>query len=297
MIRPIAAIVLALTLTPAVLHAQDVVFTVTAASADVHMGPSTATPVVGHASRGMVLPVARDLGSWARVPWPDAPDGVGYLHVTMGRLGTRKTNGSATTAPRAASTAASRPSSTGSPIAAPSTESAPVRPQSEERVGVSGPQGVTTISHVIGVGGLVAPMNTFGASGRAWHHDRLGVEFRITRNAMTSEAAAGRMTSLELEPRVVYALFDHVSDYVWVRPYLGSGVSFSRHTLSSAATIASASDNHVGFGVFGGTELTFASVTRVGVSVELGYRSASTPFPGFETDRFNVAVAGHWYIK
>ena len=45
MIRPIAAIVLALTLTPAVLHAQDVVFTVTAASADVHTGPSTATPV------------------------------------------------------------------------------------------------------------------------------------------------------------------------------------------------------------------------------------------------------------
>jgi len=291
MIRPIAAIVLALTLTPAVLHAQDVVFTVTAASADVHTGPSTATPVVGHASRGMVLPVARDLGSWARVPWPGAPDGIGYLHMTMGRVATRNTNAPAT------SSAAPRPSSAASPIMAPSTESAAPRPHSEERVGVSGPQGVTTISHVLGVGGLIAPMNTFGASGRAWHDDRLGVELRITRNAMTSEAAAGRMTSLAFEPRLVYAVFDHVSDYVWVRPYVGAGLGFSRHRLSSPETIASASNNDVGFGVFGGTELTFASVTRVGVSVELGYRPASMPFPGFEVDRFNVAIAGHWYIK
>ena len=84
MTRRTAVIVLALTLTPAVLHAQDATLTVTAAAADVHKGPSNVTPVVGHVSRGAALPVSRNLGSWA-VPWPSAPDGVGYVHVTMGR--------------------------------------------------------------------------------------------------------------------------------------------------------------------------------------------------------------------
>ena len=71
----VAAIVLALTLTPAVLHAQGATLTITVASAEVHKGPSTVTPVIGHVSRGAALPVSRNLGSWIRVPWPGAPDG------------------------------------------------------------------------------------------------------------------------------------------------------------------------------------------------------------------------------
>src|SRR4051794_19633500 len=75
MIRRVAAIVFVLALTPALLYAQDPVFTVTAQSADVHKGPSTVTPVIGHVARGAALPVARNLGSWVRIAWPAAPDG------------------------------------------------------------------------------------------------------------------------------------------------------------------------------------------------------------------------------
>src|SRR4051812_3277389 len=86
MTRHAAAIVLALTLTPALLHAQETTLTITVDSADVHKGPSTVTPVIGHVARGAAVPVARNLGSWIRIAWPKAPDGVGYVHVTMGRL-------------------------------------------------------------------------------------------------------------------------------------------------------------------------------------------------------------------
>src|SRR5688500_9478536 len=95
MVRRIAAVVLAFALSPGLARAQDAVLTVTVVSADVHKGPSTVTPVIGRVSRGAVLPVSRNLGSWVKVPWPDAPDGVGYVHVTMGRLGPPSADGSA----------------------------------------------------------------------------------------------------------------------------------------------------------------------------------------------------------
>lgn len=295
MTRRAAAIILALTLTPALLHAQDATLTITAASADVHKGPSTVTPVIGHVSRGAAVPVSRNLGSSIRIPWPSAPDGVGYVHVTMGRL----SGGAAPSAMSTPPAPASAPRAAAAPVPAPVPDQPPARTPARAGVGVQGARGTTAISHVIGVGGLVQSARGFGVTGRAWRGDRLGFEFRLTRNAMTTDAAAGRMTSLELEPRVVYAIVDHVSDYVWVRPYVGSGLIFSHRTLavSSPAAIGMASDNGMGVRVFGGGELTFASVTRFGLSAELGYRPSSTPFPGFETDRLSLSIGGHWYIK
>jgi hypothetical protein len=87
MIRRAATLILALSLNPALLRAQDTVLTVNVPSADVYRGPTTVTPVIGHVSRGTVLPISRNLGSWVKIAWPDAPDGVGYVHVTMGRIG------------------------------------------------------------------------------------------------------------------------------------------------------------------------------------------------------------------
>src|SRR5687768_12332576 len=116
MSRRAAAVVLALACNPALVSAQDTVLTVTAPAADVYKGPTTVTPVIGRAPRGAVLPVARNLGSWAKVAWPDAPDGVGYVHLTMGRLASAKggppaTHAAARTAadPGPAATAPSAP--------------------------------------------------------------------------------------------------------------------------------------------------------------------------------------------
>jgi hypothetical protein len=295
MIRRAAVLVLLLTLRPTLLHAQDTVLTVTVLSADVHKGPSTVTPIIGHASRGTVLPVARNLGSWAKVPWPDAPDGVGYVHVTMGRLSPPD----ADAAP--AATASTRPPEPGStPIPMATTTITP-RPRTSggERVVLRGEHDSTSISHTVGVGGLVGSLNTFGATARAWRNNHLGLQMGLTRDVMRSDVAAARVTSMQFESGVVYALFDRVSDYVWIRPYVGSALSVRHQTLTLPVPDPTAHepDNGIGFRVFGGTELTFATVTRLGVSTEIGYRRFPSPFPGFGAERLSVSIAGHWYIK
>ena len=295
MIRRAAALILALTLSPAALHAQDTVLTVNVPSADVYKGPTTVTPVIGHVSRGTVLPISRNLGSWVRIAWPDAADGVGYVHVTMGRIGPPSADAPVrAVAPRAAS------------APAPVTTTIPMRGRTSvgEQVVPRG-QLNTPASHRFGVGGLVGSsgllgsMSNFGATARAWRNDRLGIQFGLTRDAMTGAGGAGRVTTLQFEPGVVFALFDRVGDYVWIRPYVGSVMSLRRQTLSVAAPVGlqRTTDNGIGYRVFAGTELTVASIPRFGLSADLGYRRFPTAFPGFETDPLSVSIAGHWYIR
>jgi hypothetical protein len=291
MIRHAAAVVLALALSPTLVRAQDTVLTVTVPSADVYQGPSTATPVLGHVSRGTVVPVSRNLGSWAKVAWPAAPDGVGYVHVTMGRLASSNADASATNIP---SRSFSVPAPATTAIPPPAARTSP-----RGRIAVLDQLSGRPITHIFGVGGLAGSTSSFGATARAWRNDRLGIHLAFTRDAMTSNVAAGRVTSFQFEPGVVYALLDHVSDYVWIRPYVGSVLSFQRQTLkvSSPAATERASGNGVGFRIFAGSELTFAGMPRFGLSADLGYRRFPTPFPGFEADRLSASVAGHWYIK
>ncbi len=300
MTRRVAAVVVALTIFPAVLYAQETVLTVTVQSADVYKSPSTGAPVVGHASRGTTLPVVRNLGSWMQVAWDGAPEGTGYVHTTMGRLNPRNANTPAVNTPsRATSTAASVSTSTSASSS--STAPAPVPLATTQRTpstGVPPGQG-TTISHIVGVGGMVGSMSSFGATARWWRKNRLGVQVGVTRDSMASDTTDGRVTSMQFEPGVVYALFDRVRDYVWVRPYVGSALSFRHATLSAPVSDPNqpTSDNGVGFRVFGGGEFTFATATQFGLSAEVGYRRLPTPFPGFEPDRMSVALVGHWYIK
>jgi len=293
MIRRVAAVVLALTLTPALVRAQETVLTVAVPSADVYKGPSTGTPVIGHVPRGTVLPVSRNLGSWIRVDWPDAADGVGYVHITKGRLTPART--SAMSSP-----AASAPSpSTATPAPATSIPPPAARKPPRARMAVHDQLTGAPISHTFGVGGLVGSRRSFGATARAWRTDHIGIQLAFTREARTSDVAAGRVTSIQFEPGAVFGLFDHVSDYLWIRPYVGSALSFHHQTFKDSPPAAGnlASDNGVGFRIFGGGELTFANVPRFGLSAELGYRHVPAPFPGFEPGRLGASIAGHWYVK
>jgi len=289
MIRRAAAVVLALTFTPALVSAQGVVFTVTAPSADVYKGPTTVAPVIGRAARGTVLPVARNLGSWAKVAWPDAPDGVAYVHLTMGRLAPSQ----ADTAAVNAATRTSADPGAATTMPPPAASRAP-----RDRVAVTDQLTGAPISHVFGVGGRVASTRSVGATARVWRNERVAIQFSFMRDTMTSGGTPGRVTSMEVEPGVAYALFDHVSDYLWIRPYVGSGLSFHHQTLdASSPDFVLASDNAFGFRVFAGSELTFASVQRFGLSVELGYRRVPAPFPGLESVKLSASMAGHWYVK
>ena len=294
MLRSAAAVVLVLTLNPALVSAQDATFTVTAPSADVYKGPTTVTPVIGHAPRGAVLPVTRNLGSWAKVAWPDASDGIGYVHLTTGRLASKTGAPVPVTATRTSTASAE---SAPAPAAAAPSEAPRRVPR--DQIAVSDGATGTPITHILGFGGRAASTRDFGATARAWRRDRFGMQVALTRDAVTSGAAPGRMTSMQIESAAVYSLFDHVSDYVWIRPYVGSGVTFHHQTLevSSPDAPGASSDNGWGFRAFAGSELTFASVQRFGLSVELGYRRVPTLFPGFETSRLSASLAGHWYIR
>jgi hypothetical protein len=125
------------------------------------------------------------------------------------------------------------------------------------------------------------------------------VQLGFTRDVTTGDPAAGRVSTVRVEPGVVYALRDRMSDYVWVRPYVGSAVTFDRQTWSGVAPAATptVSDSGVGYRLFAGSELTFASLPRLGVSLDLGYGRSPAPFPGFEVHRLSVSMAGHWYVR
>jgi len=288
MVRRAAIVILALALNPALVRAQETVLTVSVPSADIYKGPSTVTPIVGHVSRGAVLPVSRNLGSWVKVPWPETQDGIGYVHVTMGHVGPA-TGVTPAATPRAPS------------AGAPTTTSIPPLTHTSigERVVPTGQLKIAPpASHVFGLGALVGSPQTFGATVRAWQRSRLGVQVGFSREAMTSDLAAGQVTTVQFEPAVVYGVLDHVSDYVWIRPYVGSAASVRHESLSIAAPVAEpASQTGVGFRLFGGAEFTFASAPRFGVSADAGYRHYPSPYPGFEPSPLNLAVAGHWYVK
>ena len=290
MIRLAAAIGVALCVSQATLHAQAPVFTVQAVSADVYKAPSTGSPVIGHVPRGTALPVTRELGSWVKVSWSRAEDGVGYVHVSMGSLGQSDTSrlaGAARSPQPMSETSSSSASAIRNPAAAP--QGVPTRVVYLQAPG-----------HLVGFGGRVGPSNVgFGASARAWSHDRFGVQFDLSRVAMAGLAPTERMTSMQFEPGVLYTLADHVADYIWVRPYAGSGLTISRRSLSSTTPGAApvASQSNVGVQAFGGTELTFAGMPRFAVSVDVAYRWGTTEFAGIDLGRIGLSVAGRWYVK
>jgi hypothetical protein len=297
MARCVVLVILALTLNAATLYAQNPVFTVTVKWANVHNQPSTGSPVIGHAPRNTVLRVTRQLGSWAAVVWPESPNGLGYVHVTLGRIAVPAAKRAASTSPRppsphpVARQAAAAPAPKSPPAPVPVTTAQ--RPAVGDRIPSSLPPAGSRISHIFGVGGMVGSMSSWGATGRWWRDKHLGIQETITHDAMTSDVAPGRVTAIQIEPGVVYGLFDYGPGDVWIRPYLGSGLSFRVQTLKDPLAMP-ISDSGVGFHVFGGTELTLA---HFGLSAEAGYRRQPTPFAGFEPDRFGVAIAGHWYIK
>ena len=287
MLRRATAVVFMLILTPELVRAQETVLRVSVPSADVHKGPSVVTPVVGQAARGTALTVSQNLGSWVKVPWPAAPDGVGYVHVTMGQF--VSANGQpAAAAPSYSSTAAGPGSRFPQmPPRGPAGNQIAPRDQVSLRP-----------SHVLGLGGLVASPRGFGVTARVWGNKRVAIPFGFTRDTLTNAVSTDRVTSTRVEWGVLYSPVDPLTDYVWFHPYVGSTMSYGHQTLRVAAPdLDVSSDNGVGYRFFGGSEFTFASVPQIGVSLEVGYRKYPTPFAGFETKPVSLSLAGHWYVK
>jgi hypothetical protein len=290
------AVAIAVLLSPAVVHAQSTVITINTSSASVYKSPSTGSIVIGTARRGAKLEVTRELGSWVKVSWPAVQDGVGYVHVTMGTIARNVTPELPRATPgRAATTAPER-----TPVSSAHADTAAVA----RKLTPASPVNVSPVSHVVGVGGrmgagLADSPTGFGVTARGWRRSRLGLQLDVSRYALTSSFATERLTSVQFEPSVLYALPNVVTDYVWVRPYVGSGVSLRRQTLTSGPSGAAFSTSESGMGVqtFGGGEFTFASMPQFTLSTDLAYRWSRTEVPGFELGGLGVALSAHWYLK
>jgi hypothetical protein len=246
--------------------------------------------VLGQAPRGAVLEVTRDIGAWVKVAWPDAPDGIGYVHQSMGTLTNRPTREQ-----RIAEAVASLPP----PELAAGTSAAQVSvandvPPARRTVYVPAPM------HLVGLGGqLSAATPGFGFSSRIWSRHRFGVQLDLSRSKLTNDLSSDRVRSTEFVPSAIYSMPDYVSESFWLRPYVGGGVAMIRAKLygGTPEVAQSESDSSLGYRAFGGAEVTVPGVPRLAISAQFGYQWAETRFEGFDPSGMRFAISGHWYVK
>ena len=297
MSRQVAAVALVLCLSPASLYAQSARFTVSVASAEVHKFPSIGSPVIAHASKGRVLDVRRELGSWVAIVWPGGDDDMAYLHVTTGSIA-RAVSAPPTTRVAAAAAPQSLPPRQMPPRAGQAPPRTP--PRTQPPPVPSAEVYVTPPPHFVGVGARVGgSMMGVGASVRAWRQDNFGYQLTASHVSRTSSLVPEHLTSTEIEPSLLYAVRERVTDYVWVRPFLGTGVNFRRQTLRIPGALDSLSENALGVQTFGGAEFALATAPRFALSTDLSYRWARSelPLPGYDLGGLALSISGHWYLK
>lgn len=112
-----------------------------------------------------------------------------------------------------------------------------------------------------------------------------------------TSAALLRMNVTEIGFNAITSFSDLVTNAVWMRPYMGGGVSVFRSTIRSASGVSLASDSSGGYQVFGGAEFTWAHVPQLAVSADVRHVWTETAFSGFETGGLGLALAAHWYVK
>jgi len=291
MLRRLAAAFVVVAAIPATVVAQNAVITVTTPSADVHKSPSTGSPVIGHTARGAQLPVTRELGSWVRIEWPSAPDGIGFVHVSMGRVANARPPEEVRAAAGDAVKAIPEKTAALTPPAASATVA--------DRTPARRPSPSTPVPHLLGIGGgmMAASPVGFGVTARAWRWNRLGIRFDMSRQS-EGLATAAHASSLQFEPSAIVMLNDYISNYVWFRPYVGGGVGFRHRTLTTGLTGAStsASESSMGYQLFGGTEVTVANAPQLAVSTDLIYRSHGSD-DILDSGGVGIGLSAHWYFR
>jgi hypothetical protein len=290
MMRQAAALVVALCVSTTPLYAQTAKLTVSSATANVHQAPSVGSPVIGKATPGTALVVTREVGDWVKVTWPAAQDGVGYVRMSAGSIA------------RGDAAAPSVIRANAAPAGAASGVSAAARAEQVPAVRTSAPSPARTLyvapTHIVGVGARIGGSTmAFGASARAWSARRLGVQFEVSRYALDSPVMLGRSTTTDIAPSLLYSMRDHVTDTLWLRPYVGAGAHLGHSTLTGSTPGFAFTSNTLGMRAFAGGELAFSSLPQFALSADIGYYHLPTPFEGFEPGGMGLAVSGHWYVK
>jgi hypothetical protein len=299
MIRQAAATIVALCLSASPLHAQSALSTkpiVNEASATVHKTPSVASPVIGKAPRGTELVVTREVGDWVKVAWPSSADGVGYVR--------KSALAQVAVTPAVAKAQAGAPITVSAKAVTPAPSVAPVAvreqvPVSQPRVPLQAGTHYVAPTHIFGVGAVTGSSRGFGGSARGWRAGRLGVQLEVSRFTYDSVDLLSRATVTDIAPGVLVALNDHVTDTLWLRPYVGVGAHFARSSRTDLIFpgVVAESANTMGIRGFVGSEVSLANVPQLAVSVDVGYFHQPEPFVGFEPSGMGFTISGHWYVK
>jgi hypothetical protein len=240
--------------------------------------------------------VTRNVGDWVKVVWPTAPDGVGYVRVSVGSVsnGTVAPLTNTATAKSAGVPPSQRVVTT--PVIVPGDQTAQTQTGNRLPVRTTSPSSSGT-THRFGVGVLMGgPSFGLGVGARAWAHKRLGVQFDLAHYEVSSPIDLGSMSTTDFGPSVLFSFNDHVADYTWLRPFVGAGMNFYKSSLTSPL-LGDMSDSRYGSQMFGGAELSFASVPQFAVSTQLSYRWFNEPRQGYDLGGVGVSLAGHWYVK
>jgi hypothetical protein len=266
------------------LYAQGNLFTITVPSASIHAAPTTASPVIATAPRGRSFTITRELGSWVAIETPAATSGIGYLHVSWGTLSL----GDAVEAGRTASTPLT-------PASSPDVRQ--VDPEPGELARQPGSR-VHLPSHVVGVGGRmgIQALSGFAVMGRLWFAGPVGAQLELGRATHTS-AGLPRMSVMDVGVSAITSFPDLANNALWIRPYVGGGISVFRASLRSTSGTAVATDTSPGYQAFGGAEFTSANLPQLAVSAEVRHIWATTPFGGFENGGLGLGLGAHWYVK
>jgi hypothetical protein len=289
MARLAAAVALLLVISASSVYAQKAMFVVTSMSADIHKAPSTGSAVIGKVPRGKAFEVRRELGSWVAVAWPESDAGIGYLHMTWGRM---SPDSPAETSRASSATSSAVPSA--SPPEAPAITNQ--LGQAPGARAVSGPA-PSLPSHVIGLGGRIGTQAIgFAATGRAWIQRRIGAQLEAGQSTYTTPFSADQLKTVQFAPSLIYSPRNLVTNAIWARPYLGGGVNFYRSTFRSSIGFPDVVDSGIGSQMFGGAELTWANLPQVALSADLRHLWAPTT-NGFELGGMGFSVSGHWYVK
>jgi len=300
----LATVAVWLVLSTSPLYAQEeALFTISVPSANIHAAPTTASRVIATTARGTSFEVTRELGSWVAIVWPEAHNGVGYLHVSWGTLsrggvveGERTSSAPSTTAgPMAELTPGRQRASVLEPVSAPAA-----RRIDQQPIGLPAQPASRVLlpSHVVGVGGRLGTqaLAGFAGIGRVWFAGPVGAQLELGQATRTS-AALLRMNVTEIGFNAITSFSDLVTNTVWMRPYVGAGVSIFRSTMRTADGVSLATDSSRGYQAFGGAEFTWAHVPQLAVSADVRHVWTATAFRGFETGGLGLALAAHWYVK
>jgi hypothetical protein len=128
----------------------------------------------------------------------------------------------------------------------------------------------------------------------------LGVQAELSRFGVNFQNN-NDFNSVRFSPSVIYRFIEQkFNGPVSLTPYAGGGLSFVHSKFDEVMFGTGFNDTSAGVLLFGGVELFFSNVPRLGVSGELTYTSnddVSTPFLGSASiGGATFTAAGHWYF-